>query len=123
MLCVNFFKGLESYWERHRAAAQSLYKGLDRLGLQLFVKDEVGCLSKTESLVIWKKFVIAILPCISQLLFGCSKSDDDPNTPKADVVKSEELEADAVKSEEPVADAVKSGEPESYRTLFKAQNW
>jgi len=43
--------------------------------------------------------------------------------PEADAVKSEEPEADAVKSEEPVADAVKLEEPESYRTLFKAQNW
>lgn len=39
LLCL---QGLESSWERHRANCAQLCKGLSDLGLELFVKEEVG---------------------------------------------------------------------------------
>lgn len=35
-------QGLESSWKQHRAACTRLYQGLRDLGLELFVKEEVG---------------------------------------------------------------------------------
>ena len=41
-ICFCLRKTLEGCWERHQQAAQLLHKGLERMGLKLFVKDPVS---------------------------------------------------------------------------------
>lgn len=43
MMNVFFFlQGLENMWAKQKEVTQVLYEGLERLGLELLVKDKVG---------------------------------------------------------------------------------
>lgn len=41
-LFTYLFKGLENSWERHRRVAEYFHKGLEAMGLKLFVKEKVS---------------------------------------------------------------------------------
>lgn len=37
-----FLQGLENSWKRHKEVAEYFHKGLEEMGLKLFVQDKVG---------------------------------------------------------------------------------
>ncbi|XP_071510382.1 alanine--glyoxylate aminotransferase-like [Diadema antillarum] len=59
-------EGIESFWARHLAAAKSLYAGLNKLGLKLFVENEASRLPTVSAVMVppgvdWKKLVSFVM--------------------------------------------------------------
>ena len=66
------FQGLESSWKRHRENAELLWTGLEKLGLEMFIKDKVRKCKMYR--IFWKK-LLSSSQYIYQLMFHLYSSD------------------------------------------------